>query len=122
MGLKESFALRVPAGNVGRSSSSRDVLPGSGQQHSAVCRVGIVEVEQSQSQSSSTSAVSMQEEAAAASVTKPENNWVDTEIRLLIDLWGDDQIQSDLRASREIHDHHRVANWRHFCCAMQVNR
>ena len=114
-----------------------------------------------QLQSSSSSAESRQEEAAAASVAKRENNWGDAEIRLLIDLWGDDQVQSDLesscrqkqrkftsltrlelvkplsspsrflqistsivtdsppstlRASREIHDHHRVANWRHFCC------
>ena len=116
-----------------------------------------------QLQSSSSSAESRQEEAAAASVAKRENNWGDAEIRLLIDLWGDDQVQSDLesscrqkqrkftsltrlelvkplsspsrflqistsivtdsppstlRASREIHDHHRVANWRHFCCVL----
>ena len=55
--------------------------------------------QQSQSQSLSTSAESRQEEAAAPSVTKRENNWVDAEIRLLIDLWGDDQVQSDLESS-----------------------
>ena len=38
--------------------------------------------QQSQSQSLSTSAESRQEEAAAASVTKRENNWVDAEIRV----------------------------------------
>ena len=47
--------------------------------------------QQSQSQSSSTSAESRQEEAAAASVTRRANNWVDAEIRLLIDLRGDDR-------------------------------
>ena len=110
--------------------------------------------QQSQLHSSSTSAESRQEKAAAASVTRRANNWVDAEIRLLIDLRGDDRAidiahetgarktavvsesrflqistsivtdspPSSLRASREIHDHHRVANWCHFCCAMQVNR
>ena len=39
-----------------------------------------------QLQSSSSSAESRQKEAAAASVAKRENNWVDAEIRLLIDL------------------------------------
>ena len=85
-----------------------------------------------QSQSSSTSAESRQEEAAAASVTKRENNWVDAELvkplsspsRFLQISTSivTDSPPSSLRASREIHDHHRVANWRHFCCAMQVNR
>ena len=77
-----------------------------------------------QSQSSSTSAESRQEEAAAASVTKRETNWVDADIRLLQISTSivTDSLPSSLRASREIHDHHRVANWRHFCCAMQVNR
>ena len=47
--------------------------------------------QQSQSHSSSTSAESRQEEAVAASVTRRANNWVDAEIRLLIDLRGDDR-------------------------------
>ena len=29
-----------------------------------------------------------------------------------------DSPPSTLRASREIHDHHRVVNWRHFCCVL----
>ena len=67
--------------------------------------------QQSQSQSLSTSAESRQEEAAAASVTKRENNWVDAEIRLLIDLWGDDQVQSDLESScRNIVVYRRIAD------------
>ena len=52
-----------------------------------------------------------EEEAAAASVTKRENNWVDAEIRLLIDLWGDDQVQSDLESScRNIVVYRRIAD------------
>ena len=67
--------------------------------------------QQSQSQSPSTSAESRQEEAAAASVTKRENNWVDAEIRLLIYLWGDDQVQSDLESScRNIVVYRRIAD------------
>ena len=67
--------------------------------------------QQSQSQSLSTSAESRQEEAAAASVTKRENNLVDAEIRLLIDLWGDDQVQSDLESScRNIVVYRRIAD------------
>ena len=63
--------------------------------------------QQSQSQSLSTSAESRQEEAAAASVTKRENNWVDAEIRLLID----DQVQSDLESScRNIVVYRRIAD------------
>ena len=64
-----------------------------------------------QLQSSSSSAESRQEEAAAASVAKRENNWGDAEIRLLIDLWGDDQVQSDLESScRNIVVYRRIAD------------
>ena len=57
----------------------------------------------------------LQRRIEAASVTKHENNWVDAEVRLLIDLWGDDQVQSDLESScRNIVVYRRIA--------MQVNR
>ena len=63
-----------------------------------------------QSQSSSTSAES-RKEAAAASVTKRDNNWVDAEIRLLIDLWRDDRVQSDLESTgRNIMVYRRIAD------------
>ena len=42
---------------------------------------------------------------------KRENNWVDAEIRLLVDLWGDDQVQSDLVSScRTIVVYRRIAD------------
>ena len=40
-----------------------------------------------------------------------ENNWVDAEIRLLVDLWGDGQVQSDLESScRNIVVYRRIAD------------
>ena len=47
----------------------------------------------------------------ARRVTKREHNWVDAEIRLLIDLWGDDHVQSDLVSScRNIVVYRRIAD------------
>ena len=61
-----------------------------------------------QLQSSSSSAESRQEEAAAASVAKRENNWGDAEIRLLIDLWGDDQVNVSAKNNA---NSHRSRDW-----------
>ena len=67
--------------------------------------------QESQSQSSSSTAESRKEEAAAASVTKRDNNWVDAEIRLLIDLWLGDRVQSDLETTgRNIMVYRRIAD------------